>query len=407
MKRILFCDDEVKITDGLRRMLRRQRKEWDMVFVNSGREALEAMAKQHFDVLVTDMRMPGMDGAELMLKVQAMYPGTVRIVLSGYSEVEAALRAVPVAHQFLTKPCDPEVLKSIVQRACALHALLEDSKLQGILGGIDSLPSLPKHYHMLTKALADPEVDVEELASIVEQDAGISLKILQLVNSSFFALSQTISDISQAISYLGTNMLRNLVLGVEVFRGFKECDPKVAEAISKEQQHALLVSRIAQKIMQRMDKDRTLSEHAFIAGMMHDIGRMIMAIHLPEQFNETNRLVEKEGGWVFPYEEKIMGVTHAEVGAYLLGLWGMPYPVVEAVANHHHPSRVSARRFDALAAVHLADSLAYGIEGSDVEVIKATLLDGPFLAGFGIEEGYETFLEDALSVHETMSAGTV
>ncbi len=119
-KTVLFVDDELNVLEGLRTRLHRQRSKWEMVFVQSGREALERLAQGDVDVLVTDMRMPEMDGVTLLKRAQEEYPRVVRIVLSGHAELEAALRAIHVAHQFLSKPCEAGVIENVVERAVLL-----------------------------------------------------------------------------------------------------------------------------------------------------------------------------------------------------------------------------------------------------------------------------------------------
>src|ERR1700690_3600413 len=120
MRRVLFVDDEPQILEGLRHRLHRQRKQWEMLFAESGKAALKILAHEPVDVIITDMRMPQMDGATLLTKVKELYPRVVRIVLSGHAELETALRAVPVAHQFLNKPSEPGVIEGVVERACNL-----------------------------------------------------------------------------------------------------------------------------------------------------------------------------------------------------------------------------------------------------------------------------------------------
>ncbi|MBC8317540.1 MAG: response regulator [Desulfobulbaceae bacterium] len=120
-KRILFVDDEPNILVGLRRMLRSLRKEIDMEFAESGKEALQVMSKASFDVVVSDMRMPGMDGAELLTEVRRLYPDTIRIILSGYAAAEAIMRTETIVHQFLHKPCEPQNIKDTLLRSCQLH----------------------------------------------------------------------------------------------------------------------------------------------------------------------------------------------------------------------------------------------------------------------------------------------
>ena len=226
--------------------------------------------------------------------------------------------------------------------------------LQTTVGNVEVLPALPRVYNEVTAALADPEVSLEVVADIVEQDAAICAKILQLVNSSFFGVARSIADVRQATTYLGLTMLRNLVLSAEVFRSFKSSGSAKGFSIEKEQTHSTLTARIARHLLD----DKIMSENAFMAAMLHDIGKLIVATELPGVYESVAAASETGDGFHYVSEEKINGISHAEIGAYLLGIWGMPYPIVEAVANHHHPSRVDHDEFDTLGAVHVADVLA-------------------------------------------------
>src|SRR5256885_11774657 len=126
MIRILFVDDEPKVTEGLHRMLRSMRREWEMTFATSGAEALEKLSAKPFDVVVSDMRMPGMDGCQLLTEVMRRHPQVVRIILSGYSDKETIMRSIGLAHHYLSKPCDAETLKETIRRACDLRDQLEE-----------------------------------------------------------------------------------------------------------------------------------------------------------------------------------------------------------------------------------------------------------------------------------------
>lgn len=381
MIRILFVDDEPKILDGLRRMLRHQRRRWEMVFAPGGEEALAELERGQFDVIVTDMRMPKVDGAALLKHAQDRYPNTVRIVLSGHMELEATLRAVPVAHQFLTKPCDPEVLEEVVERACNLRVLLDNEAVRQMVGGMESLPSLPRLYSALTKALADPEVPLSEVARIVEQDVAMCAKVLQLVNSAFFGLPRRISNIQTAVGYLGTTTLKNLVLSAEVFHAFEDAERAGGFSIESLQSHALLTASIAR----HLSPEKRMAEDAFTAALLHDIGKLVLAARLPEHLSRVLAAVGASGHPFHLAEEELGGVTHAEIGAYLLGLWGLPYPIVEAVAHHHAPGRVNQRRFDVLAAVHIANALAHEQESTPPGAVQPTReIDPCYLEALGV-----------------------
>ena len=221
MRRVLFVDDEPRILEGLRRMLRSQRHDWELAFAPGGETALALMEASPFDVIVSDMRMPGIDGAALLCRVREKYPQVVRIVLSGHTELSTALRVVPIAHQFLAKPCDAQMLRVAIERACHLRALLSDEHIRRTVAALGDLPSLPRTYEALTQALADPDTSLQKVAKIIEQDVGISAKVLQLVNSAFFGVSHSMTNIQSAVSYLGINTLKSLVLSVEIFRAFQ------------------------------------------------------------------------------------------------------------------------------------------------------------------------------------------
>lgn len=220
-RRILFVDDEPNILDGLRRMLRSMRNEFDLHFSRSGKEALEIMEKNEFDVVVSDMRMPGMDGAELMAEIMYRYPHSIRIMLTGQADEESILQTVGVVHQFLAKPCDPESLKNILVRASALHRLMVDGKLKDIISSIDALPSLPTVYAKLQEKLRQPEASLDDVGEIISQDIAMTAKILQLVNSSFFGLYQKVESPSRAVKLLGLDTIKALVLGSQIFSEIK------------------------------------------------------------------------------------------------------------------------------------------------------------------------------------------
>jgi len=363
MRRVLFVDDEPRILEGLRRMLRPQRHEWETAFAPGGEAALALMEASPFDVIVSDMRMPGMDGAALLSRVRDQYPQVVRIVLSGHTELASALRAVPVAHQFLAKPCDAEMLRVAVERACHLKALLSDDSIRRTVGALGDLPSLPRTYQALTTALTDPDTPVQKIARIVEQDVGISAKVLQLSNSAFFGVAHAITSIQGAVSYLGISTLKSLVLSVEIFRVFKTSTPLPGFSLENLQHHARLTASIAA----RLPVPKHLADVALAGGMLHDVGKLILAWKLPERFKKLLAEATGERRPLHKVEELEYGFSHAEIGAYLLGLWGLPYAVVEAVALHHAPNRVQHQDFDAVSAVYVANLLARELEATSPE----------------------------------------
>ena len=381
MTRILFVDDETKILEGLQRVLRPQRKEWEMAFAPGGQAALMMMEASPFDVIVSDMRMPGIDGAALLEIVCQKYPSILRIILSGYTELETSYRAVPVAHQFLLKPCDPDALRFAIERATGLMQVLSSKMLTSLVGSLRDLPSLPRTYSELKQVLSDPEASIEQVVRVVERDVAISAKVLQLVNSAFFGVTREISEIRTAVSYLGMTILQNLVLSVEVFRSFAPAKSIPGFSLDEFHQHSQLAARLASGI----GKSARISNAVTVAGLLHDIGKLVIAERAPEHLARALQGVEEEKLPLHRIEEDLVGVSHAEVGAYLLSLWGLPSPVVEAVAHHHHPERVPQGNLDMISVIYLANQLAHQHSGGGpspeaVPSIEPRILEIPGVA---------------------------
>jgi putative nucleotidyltransferase with HDIG domain len=351
-KRILFVDDEPHVLDALRNLLRRQRASWEMSFAQGGAAALETLTQGSFDVIVTDMRMPGLDGAALLEQVKERHPAVARIVLSGHADRDAVMRTLPVAHQVLTKPCDAGTLCAVIERTCALQTILSDPAPRKAIGLVGRLPSPEKVYWDLTRAVQQPDVGTADLARLVEEDPAMTAKILQVVNSAYFGLARTVDSIQQAVLFLGVDLLKGLVLSAHVFGMM---DPRAAAgfSIAELQRHSLLTARLAKALL----KDPVASEAAFTAAIVHDVGEIILAQAFPDQFGAVLTNARGASRPRHELEQEQLGVSHAEVGAYLLGIWGLPFPVVEAVASHHLPSRVTAGDRDVLAALHIADVL--------------------------------------------------
>jgi putative nucleotidyltransferase with HDIG domain len=362
-RRILFVDDEPRVLEGLRRMLRPQRRVWDMVFCEGGLSALDEVRRARFDVVVSDMRMSGIDGAELLTRVKAIQPHSVRIILSGQTNAEAACRAVPAAHQFAAKPCEPDALKALIDRACKLRDLLRNDDLAAMAGGVDALPSLPRTYARLTDVLNRPDSSVGAVASVVRADVALSAKILQIANSAFFGLRRSVADVNMAVSYLGIETIRSLALSVSAFRELEPTDKALKHALEGEQSHALRVAAIAKTLF----ADARKANDAFAAALLHDVGKLVLASKKTSEYSALLATRHASDRPLHRAEIEALGSSHAEIGAYLLGIWGLPFTVVEAVARHHDPETVPHTEFDVLSGVHVADLLARELETGNTE----------------------------------------
>jgi len=354
--RILFVDDEPNVLSALRRMFHDMRGEWDMGFVSDPREALRRIADQHYDVVVADMRMPAMDGAIFLREAQIISPGTIRIVLSGHSDRDMIMQTVRPAHQFLPKPCQPDELKAVIARGLSLREVFLDERVKNVVADIDHLPTVPRLYTALVNELAKPNPSIKVVGGLISQDVGMAAGILKLVNSAFFGLRTHVSSPSHAVNLLGLEIVKALVLTVGLFDCFDKAVFHNFE-LEKLWRHSMSTGRLAREIACLEGLSGPDQEQCCIAGLLHDVGKLVMATNFPDTYSQVIIGSQQGQGTVFDMECQIFGASHAEVGAYLLGLWGVDDAVVRAVSRHHEPGRDRHAGFSPLTAVHVANRL--------------------------------------------------
>jgi HD-like signal output (HDOD) protein/ActR/RegA family two-component response regulator len=379
--RILFVDDEPNILQGLRRMLHGVAAAWDLEFALGGEAALAVLQERSFDVVVSDMRMPGMDGAALLARVKAQWPATVRIVLSGYSEHEHVLRSMHEVHQYLRKPFDSEQLKAVIGRSLRLRALLASPRLRAFVGGLSHVPTLPAVYHEVTAAMREDRRSVQEIGELIRKDVGLSAKVLQLVNSAFFGLPRRLVSPGEAAVVLGLETLRALVLGMNVFATV-EAGSRSAAQLDELAEHSLRVATLARRCARHLGLDRATIEEAFVAGFLHEVGKLVFMVNAPEQYEQTLRVAQATGAHDWQVEERTFGAGHPVVGAYLLAIWGLPDTLVEALAHVHEPAQAHGAAVGALTALHVADVTEEGLAARQPRVRRE--LDVAWLERAGV-----------------------
>lgn len=378
--RIMFVDDDDLLLDGLRDAMRPSRRRWEMAFARSGEDAITAIGDHPPDVIVCDLRMPGMDGAALLEHVRRLSPATVRIVLSGHAELRLVARAAGVAHQLLAKPCETERLVDVIARACALKQTIARVELSRGAVGASSLPSVPHLYHELSEVMSSGEATVEEVTRIVEQDIGMAAKVLQLANSAYFGRRQPVSAINAAIAYLGLDAVDALVLQADTFRQFRVQEPIAGFDLERLQRHCNRVGHLARELLGEVQH----GSEAFTAGLLHDVGLLIRASQDGERLGRILQVAHGERRPIEVVERAQGEVGHAEIGAHLLSLWGLPFPVTASVSAHHEPPRAGAE-FDEASATYTANVLIEEAEArADATALPPSELDPGQLDACGL-----------------------
>ena len=382
-KTILFVDDEPQVLQGLKRMLRSRRDKWNMQFADSGEMALKILETNPADVVVSDMRMPKMDGAQLLANVRAKYPGAVRIILSGFSDDEAIYRTVGPAHQYIAKPCDAKVLIEAIERALDLRKFLNSKELQLLVAGIDRLPPLPDIFVELNDHLQDPNASANSIAKIISRDVAMAAQTMKLTNSAYFGLPVPVKSPLHAVQLLGFETIKALVLSVGIFSQFEGTsgNQPILRQLNERSNH---IGALAKSIMVSEGADSHLADQACSAGALSHIGTLLLITHSPEEFKKAGKLAEKDGMNIVEAERQIFGTSHAELGAYLLGLWGFSDLIVEAVAFHHEPSRCSGKEVSLLMAVHAAQFLTHRhLDDPESQNPNAAAIDRKYFESLG------------------------
>lgn len=353
---LLFADHDKNVHDGHRRMIKALKPEWSVAFAQSGREAMTKIRQLRPDVIISELDMQLEDGSDLIRSVQQIYPEVIRIVLSAEpdGQSEAVLKATQSAHRFLAKPFRGEMLIEQIEKAANLRRLLNNRELLEIIGGIPYLPSLPNLYHELVAAIESPFISLEEIGNIIARDVSMTTRVLHLVNSAFFGLPREVANPQTAVIMLGINVIKSLVCYVKLF--FAAPD-NIHPGLSLDQlwAHSSLTARLSKEIALDLKASARAQEEAFLAGMLHDIGKLLLIEHPRYYYQVLSKISNLNEKAFSEAEYQTFGTSHAEIGAYLLGLWGLPDSVVEAVACHHRPDQLQIENSTVLIATHLAN----------------------------------------------------
>jgi HD-like signal output (HDOD) protein len=363
--RVLFVDDEPGVLDGLARVLRRHRHEWELVFAVGGEAALAELERAPTDILVTDVKMPGIGGDQLLAIAKERFPGTARIVLSGQTDETAALRLVHSAHQVLAKPCPAEEIREALIRTARLQDRLADPVIRAMLGGAAEFLTLPEWIIEIEDVVMDEGSSLADVARVIERHPGVSAKVIHLVSSAFFGIARPVADLREAVVYLGMQNVRYAVLAAHADNAVPIASRRTTLFLEETRRRQTQTAGLARSIMRTASSEK--ADVAFLAGLFHDVGILALAAGAekasPRWPDIATALHEIE-------RDQLDGATHAEVGAYVLGLWGLPGEIVEAVAYHHTPAHAESREFDVVAAVHVAQALVVDESGLDVAYLE-------------------------------------
>jgi HD-like signal output (HDOD) protein/ActR/RegA family two-component response regulator len=373
--KVMFVDDEVMILKGFKRAFFRSK--WQLLFADSANKALQLLKREPVDFIISDMRMPGMNGSDLLEKVSVLYPSIVRIILSGHSDEDASKTASFVAHQWFNKPCQPKVLEDILNNIYLVQNSLPSVTIQEVVGKIKTLPSPPKVYMQLRVSLNDNSIGMRKTAEIIADDPALVAKILQLTNTSFFAHGKPAQSLSEAITRLGIDLVCSIILATEVYDTIHEIP---GYSIVDEQKHCLSTARLAASMVEPSIRQETI-----LVGLLHNIGKFILYAVSPETMASyiKQRVIGSDN---IDLEQKLFNADHTQLAGYLLHLWSFSYNLIENIVLHHQPLKLIKGSFGSGAAVYVAS-----------RILQKQEIDESFIEHFNIAAKIEVWKDKAKS----------
>jgi HD-like signal output (HDOD) protein/CheY-like chemotaxis protein len=351
-KNVLFVDDEPSIL-GIYQMLPAFLGDnYQVQTAPGGAEALALMATQYFDVIVSDLMMPQMTGDRFLAEVTRRSPSSARIVVSGFADELTTAKCLMVGHRYFTKPFSPVALTAAIRSLCEAQDSIAEERMRTLVGKFESLPIPSETYLLLTKSLNNQSSSISQISGVVEQDLALAAKVLQTVNSPMFAPRQRITQISHAVQLIGLDVLRALVLSIHVFDLFR--NEGLKQFLQQLWGHSLHIALAAKRLAILRRWPTESCEEAFLSGLLHDIGKLVFACNSPAQYQVLHALHANDSQQLCAAESESLGATHAEAGAYLLSLWGLPETIVQAVRMHHSLSASELNGIQLAAPIYLA-----------------------------------------------------
>ena len=329
---------------------------WDCVVTPDAATALTALSQASFDAVVANLS-GGIEDAELLRQAAIHYPRTARFALADVADRETVVNCIGAAHQFISRPWKPAELVSIIERSLALDAWLSNDKLRSFIPRLGKLPGLPSSYFEVIKRAESPNSTVESIAEVIARGPALTARLLQMVNSPACGLGQKVTNPAEAVSILGLEAVKSLVLCLQLYG---RTSPVSAGGFSLDElwDHSFRVAKLSARIVLRCINSERMATEAYTAGLLHKIGRIVLVTNLAAEYTAVVEAAREQKRPLQDVELDLLGVTSSQVGAYLLGLWGMPLPLVEAVALHLTPASTTMADFSLLTVVHVANVLA-------------------------------------------------
>lgn len=368
---VLIVDKENKINNVLASRANELNEVYNFHLVEDASKVFEAINKSEIEIVVSNLSLDDRNEIETLTKIKDEYPHIFIVVIASAENKLSVNDIYRFAHQILSEPCNYDGLISSFARRDRMVKYLHDGKLMGLINKVSDLPTIPETYLRLEDELKNDNMSLQRISSILSEDLSFTVKILHIVNSPFFGLKYKINNVLQAVSLLGVNIIKSLVLYHHTF-SISPIGPKHRKYFEELWVHSNKVGRYAEQILfDTTNNEIEMMEEAYIAGLLHDIGKVVM-LSVNGYPDNIFSMVEAKNLRYTNAEYNIYGTSHSEIGAYFLTLWGLPERTANAVYSHNNPSMVDFNKFTVENAVFIANLLAHdkNLDLSDMQKLN-------------------------------------
>ncbi len=393
-KRILFVGEDQPLWQEFQQLSTGAESVWAADFAGTGPEALALVERFSFDAVVVDVGLSGKSGVDLLDEIMQRQPNALRLLLSEIEDARSTVKCIGKAHQHLLKPCDALMVSHALHQALELQAWLPGDAISELIARMRWVPSPPGIYAEMLVEMQSLNTSVDRIGEIIARDPAVTAKVLQLANSAMYALHLEVVQPMEAVAYIGLETTKALVLLAHTFSSFDKLQ-LVGFSAESLWQHSLLTGQFARRIAALENSGPKLAEQAFAAGLLHDIGKLLLAANLPEPFGQALALAQAKNCQSWEAETQIFGASHAELGACMLGIWGLPMPIIKAVALHHCPSRWLGQGFSPLTAVHAGNVLGHEARMEYSTRIRGEV-DSVYMKDLGLDQRIEEWRRHCL-----------
>ncbi len=354
---ILFIENDQQIIKELVKNVIPLQEQWDIFFAETGEGALQILANNSIDFVFSNPSIVSTNGENILSEIRKIFPETIRFALVPNLEHQTIAKVSQLVHQFFTPPYTTENIRERIERTNNLQKNLKNPALVDLVKNTTVLPSLPEIYIQIEQEILKPDFSIQKIAALISKDPNLTAKILQIVNSAFFGAQREITNISFALTYLGINIVKSLIFYIHLFSNFK-VTPENRKHLEQIWKHSLIVASNTYHLAQKYMQNKYEIEIAYTAGVLHDVGKLVLlnTFNYPQNIQ---LLIEQKTIDNYQAELEVYSCTHCDIGSYLLGIWGFPLSIIEAVAYHHTPSLLNKNKLTLATIVHIADFLYY------------------------------------------------